>query len=144
MPFCSSVAANSTSLVSGASMVLPSVPGSLEAREDFVDGSMWFLPAAPSLLGGFTGEFWPDLLMFKPCGCFAAIDAAMLMTLLSEDRPVQLGVWPAPSFQPYVFAALHAATVLFLFQVVLLVSGRNIMCFLGPLVGSHRGWWICD
>ena len=100
VPFCSPVAADSTSLVSDASMVLPSVPGYLEAREDFVDGSMWFLPAAPSLLGGITGEFWSDLLVFKPCGCFAAIDAAMPMTPLSEDWPVQLGVWPAPSFQP--------------------------------------------
>ena len=53
----------------------------------------------------------------------------MLMTLLSEDWPVQLGVGLAPSFQPYVFAAWHAATLLFVIQVVLLVSGRNITCF---------------
>ena len=71
------------------------------------------LPAAPSLLDGITG--------------FCVIDAAMLMLPLSEDWPVLLGVWPAPSFQPYVFAALHAALLSFVIQVVLLVSGRNIL-----------------
>ena len=70
VPFCSSVAADSTSLVSDASMVLPSVLGYLEAREDFVDGSMWFLPAAPSLLGGITGEFWSN-----------RVDASLRLTL---------------------------------------------------------------
>ena len=108
-----------------------------------MEGSTWFLPAARSLLGGITGEFWSDLPVFKPCGCFAAIDAAMLMTPVSEEWPVQLGVWPAPSFQPYVFfAALRAATLLFVIQVVLLFSGRNITCFLGPLLGVSP--WLLD
>ena len=51
----------------------------------------------------------------------------MLMLPLSEDWPVLLGAWPAPCFQPYVFAALHAALLLVVFQVVLLVFGRNIL-----------------
>ena len=128
MSFCTSVAANSTSFVSDASMVLPSVPGSLEAREDFVEGSEWFLPAAPSLLGGITGEFWSDLPVFKPYGCFAAIDAAMLLTPLSEDWPFQLGVWPAPSFQPYVFAALHAAMLFTSNWILVLEDVRGLCC----------------
>ena len=100
------------------------------------------LPAVPSLLDGITGEFWSDLLVFQPCGCFVAIDAAMLMMLLSEDWPVLLGVWPAPSFQPHVFAALHAAMLKFVIQDLLLVSGRNITCFLGPLLGVSP--WLLD
>ena len=67
--------------------------------------------------------------------CFGAIDAAMPMPLVSEDWPVQLGVWPAPSFHPYVFAALHAATLLFALQVVLLVSGRTSCASWGSLLG---------
>ena len=80
--------------------------------DDFV---YWLvlLPAAPSLLDNITG----------PC----LIDAAMLMLPLSEDWPVLLGAWPAPCFQPYVFAALNAALLLVVFQVVLLVFGRNIL-----------------
>ena len=80
--------------------------------DDFV---YWVsLPAAPSLLDNITG----------PC----LIDAALLMLPLSEDWPVLLGAWPAPCFQPNVFAALHAALLLIVFQVVvLLVFGRNIL-----------------
>ena len=80
--------------------------------DDFV---YWLvlLPEAPSLLDSITG----------PC----LIDAAILMLPLSEDWPVLLGAWPAPCFQPYVFAALNAALLLVVFQVVLLVFGRNIL-----------------
>ena len=89
MPSCSSAAANSTSLVSDASTVLPSVPGYLEAREDFVDGSVWFLPAAPSLLGGIMGEFWSDLPVLRstreaevPVGCIGLVKVMRLMSIL--------------------------------------------------------------
>ena len=80
--------------------------------DDFV---YWLvlLPAAPSLLDDISG---PGL-----------IDAAMLMLPFSEDWPVLVGAWPAPCFQPYVFAALNAALLLVVFQVVLLVFGRNIL-----------------
>ena len=71
------------------------------------------LPAAPSLLDDISG----------PC----LIDAAMLMLPFSEDWPVLVGAWPAPCFQPYVFAALNAALLLVVSQVVLLVFGRNIL-----------------
>ena len=81
---------------------------------EFDDFLYWvLLPAAPSLLDNITG----------PC----LIDAAMLMLPLLEDWPVLLGAWPAPCFQLYVFAALHAALLLVVFQVVLLVFGRNIL-----------------
>ena len=80
--------------------------------DDFV---YWLvlLPAAPSLLDDISG---PGL-----------VDAAMLMLPFSENWPVLVGAWPAPCFQPYVFAALNAALLLVVFQVVLLVFGRNIL-----------------
>ena len=101
--------------ISWAWHVDKSVLCSILSTVKFDDFVYWLvlLPAAPSLLDGITG--------------FCVIDAAMLMLPLSEDWPVLLGVWPAPSFQPYVFAALHAALLLFVIQVVLLVSGRNIL-----------------
>ena len=76
--------------------------------------------------GGFAGEETFD----GTFSCFVVIVTAMLMMLLLEDWPVQLGVWPAPSFQPCVFAAFRASMLLFVIQDALLVSGRNIMCFM--------------
>ena len=68
VPSRSSVAANSISWVSDASMVLSSVPGYLEALENTVEVSMLVSPAAPSLLGGMTSEFSSSSFpVYEPC-----------------------------------------------------------------------------